>query len=84
MARRGEFNQGSLPVPTPREVNEAAGIIGEDVAWDMTGGAGFSEASPDQLRAIVAAAKEVPLKGQDDADMQRIADILARSNRKNS
>lgn len=84
MARRSEFSSGSLPVPTPREVNDAADIIGEDVAWEMTGNRGFSEASPDQLRAIVAAAKEVPLKGQDDADMQRVADILARSDRKNS
>jgi len=58
MARRDEFNQGSAPIPTPREVNEAADIIGEDVAWEMTGNMGFSEATADQLRAIVAEAKK--------------------------
>jgi hypothetical protein len=56
--RRQELDFGALPVPSPREVNEAADIIGEDLAWEMTGNAGFSEASPDQLRAIVAEAKK--------------------------
>ena len=58
MSRRQELDLGSQAVPTPREVNEAADIIGEQRAWEMTGDAGFSEASPDQLRAIVAEARK--------------------------
>jgi hypothetical protein len=48
-------------VPTPRQAIDASFALGDDETRRILGGVGLSSASPARLRALVAAAKGVPI-----------------------